>query len=100
MTLQAGEILQQGCFYRDNLRDAKARFDYISDGQMRQVCQHFTYYGFRYMLVEGIEQVDPGGFHRLGNPLRPGVHPSMPHLPPQAGPPHGQHSVGTEEQFC
>ena len=59
VTLQAGEILQQGCFYRDNLRDAKARFDYISDGQMRQVCQHFTYYGFRYMLVEGIEQVDP-----------------------------------------
>lgn len=65
VTLQAGEILQQGCFYRDNLRDAKARFDYISDGQMRQVCQHFTYYGFRYMLVEGIEQVDPADFTAL-----------------------------------
>ena len=65
MTLQAGEILQQGCFYRDNLRDAKARFDYISDGITRQVYQHFTYYGFRYMLVEGLEAVDPADFTAL-----------------------------------
>mgnify|MGYP002237374821 CR=1 FL=1 len=30
--LQYGEILQDGNFYRDNLRTAKAEFTYISDG--------------------------------------------------------------------
>ena len=65
ITLRAGEILQQGCFYRDNLWGARARFDYIADGCLRQVWQHFTYYGFRYMLVEGLDQVDPEDFTAL-----------------------------------
>lgn len=65
VSLQAGEILQNGCFYRDNLRDAKARFDYISDGQAKEVWQHFTYYGFRYLLVEGMERVNPADFTAL-----------------------------------
>lgn len=65
ISLQAGEVLQNGCFYRDNLRDARARFDYIADGKTRRVTQHFTYYGFRYMLVEGIGQVDPADFTAL-----------------------------------
>ena len=51
--LQASEILQDGNFYRDNLRTAKAQFLYISDGEKRTVRQHFTFYGYRYMKVTG-----------------------------------------------
>ena len=39
---QFGEILQDGNFYNDNLRTAKAEFTYISDGTERVVRQHFT----------------------------------------------------------
>ena len=51
--LQTGEILQDGCFYNENLRTARSEFIYISDGQERFVRQHFTFYGFRYVKVEG-----------------------------------------------
>lgn len=51
--LRYGEILQQGNFYRDNLRGAKAEFVYISDGREKEVRPHFTFYGFRYVKVEG-----------------------------------------------
>ncbi|HEX3075246.1 MAG TPA: family 78 glycoside hydrolase catalytic domain [Lachnospiraceae bacterium] len=51
--LQYGEEMQNGCFYRDNLRSAKAEFRYISNGQPKEVRPHFTYYGFRYVKVEG-----------------------------------------------
>lgn len=52
---QFGEILQEGNFYRDNLRTAKAEFTYISDGEEKEVRPHFTFYGFRYMKVSGWE---------------------------------------------
>lgn len=51
--LQYGEELQDGCFYRENLRTAKAEFEYISDGHKAEVQPHFTFYGFRYVKVEG-----------------------------------------------
>ena len=51
--MQFGEVLQDGNFYRDNLRTAKAEFNYISDGISKYVQPHFTYYGFRYVKVEG-----------------------------------------------
>lgn len=51
--LQYGEELQEGCFYRENLRSAKAEFTYISDGNIREVVPHFTFYGFRYVKLEG-----------------------------------------------
>lgn len=51
--LQYGEVLQKGCFYRENLRSAKAEFTYISDGEERWVRPHLTFYGFRYVKVEG-----------------------------------------------
>lgn len=60
--LQAGEVLQEGCFYRDNLRAAKAEFIYKSDGIRREVRPHFTFFGFRYLLVEGLSEVDPKAF--------------------------------------
>ena len=51
--LAYGEILQDGCFYRDNLRTARQEYTYISDGQEAWVRPHFTFYGFRYVKLEG-----------------------------------------------
>ncbi len=53
--IQTGEILQDGCFYNENLRTAKSEFTYISDGQTRTVREHFTFHGFRFVKVEGWE---------------------------------------------
>ena len=52
---QFGEILQDGNFYNDNLRTAKAEFTYIADGTECDVRQHFTFYGYRYVKVTGWE---------------------------------------------
>lgn len=60
--IQVGEILQEGNFYRENLRTARAAFDYISDGVEKWVQPSFTYYGYRYMKVEGIENLNPDDF--------------------------------------
>ncbi len=61
--MQFGEVLQDGNFYRDNLRSAKAEFTYISDGISRYVRPHFTYYGFRYVKVEGFtKEIRPDQF--------------------------------------
>jgi len=51
--LQHGEILQEECFFNLNLRDAKAEYTYIADGKEAVVRPHFTFYGFRYVKVEG-----------------------------------------------
>ncbi|WP_168714384.1 alpha-L-rhamnosidase [Niallia nealsonii] len=51
--LSHGEILQRGNFYRENLRSAKAEYTYISEGEQIKTRPHFTYYGFRYVKVEG-----------------------------------------------
>lgn len=53
VTLDFGEILQQGNFYNDNYRTAKAQFVYVSDGREETVRPHFTFYGFRYVRVSG-----------------------------------------------
>ncbi len=62
MVLRYGEVLQDGCFYRDNLRTAKAEYCYVSDGKEKDVEPYFTYYGFRYVLVETEGEVDPADF--------------------------------------
>ena len=49
----AGEILQDSCFYHENMRTARTEFVYTSDGKEKWVRPHFTYYGFRYLLLEG-----------------------------------------------
>lgn len=54
--LQYGEILQEGKFYNDNLRTAKAEYRYISDGTPAWVRPYFTYYGFRYVKVTGLTE--------------------------------------------
>ncbi len=63
IVLDFGEILQQGNFYNDNYRTAKAQFTYISNGEKEVVRPHFTYYGFRYVRVTGWpEEPDKAAF--------------------------------------
>lgn len=63
--LQFGEVLQDGNFYRDNLRTARAEYVYISDGNERVLEPHFTYYGYRYVKIEGITDFHPDDFEAL-----------------------------------
>ena len=65
LRIQTGEVLQQGNFYRDNLRTAKSEFIYTSDGTEKEVEPLFTFFGFRYARVEGLETVNPEDFTAL-----------------------------------
>jgi alpha-L-rhamnosidase len=49
--LQFGEVLQNGNFFRENLRTAKAEYTYIADGRDALVEPCFTFFGFRYVKV-------------------------------------------------
>ena len=62
LRIQTGEVMQQGCFYRDNLRSAKSEFVYTSDGVEKVVEPLFTFFGFRYAKIEGLNAVDPADF--------------------------------------
>lgn len=53
VTLEFGEVLQQGNFYRDNYRTAKSRYIFTVDAQQSIYHPHFTYFGFRYVRVTG-----------------------------------------------
>lgn len=55
--LQFGEVLQGGNFFRNNLRTAKAEYIYTSDGTEKVIESHFTFYGYRYVKVEGISNL-------------------------------------------
>jgi alpha-L-rhamnosidase len=59
--LQFGELLQDGNFYRDNLRTAKAEYWYTSDGAEHVLEPSFTFYGYRYVRVE-VDGVAPEAF--------------------------------------
>jgi len=62
LSLYFGEILQDGNFYRDNLRSAKAEYHYISGGCPSVVTELFTFYGFRYVKLEGFENINIDDF--------------------------------------
>lgn len=51
-----GEVLQQDCFYHENMRSAKTEFTYVSDGELKWIRPHFTYYGFRYVKLTGFPE--------------------------------------------
>lgn len=59
LKLEFGELLQEGCFFHDNYRTAESVFEYISDGVERTVEAHFTFFGFRYVKVTGLPEIDP-----------------------------------------
>lgn len=60
--VQTGEVLQQGSFYRENLRGAKSEYVYVSDGNAHVLSPRFTYYGYRYAKVEGVRHLTQDDF--------------------------------------
>ncbi len=63
--LQVGEVLQKGCFYNENLRTAKAEYIYISDGSDIVLQPEFTFYGYRYVKVDGMPEIQKGDLTAL-----------------------------------
>ena len=63
--IQTGEILQQGNFYNENLRSAKSEYIYVSDGTEKILMPRFTYYGYRYVKIEGISDLKKEDFTAL-----------------------------------
>ena len=49
--VQTSELLQDGNFYRDNLRTAKSEYIYTSDGSYQELWAQLTYFGYRYAKV-------------------------------------------------
>ncbi len=65
VVIQHAEVLdKEGNFYTANLRAAKATSTYILNGKGEEFFEpHFTYYGFRYIKVEGIKgNLNPDDF--------------------------------------
>lgn len=62
MTLEFGEVLQNGNFYHENYRHAESKFTYISDGVRREIRPRFTFFGFRYVKVSGLDHMEPACF--------------------------------------
>ena len=63
--IQTGEVLQDGCFYRGNLRSALSEYIYVSDGREHILEPRFTFFGFRYAKVSGVEKPGPDDFTGL-----------------------------------
>lgn len=57
ITIEYAETMQDGDIYRKNLRSARAKFVYKGDGTKRHIRPHFTYFGFRYVKVKGLEKI-------------------------------------------
>jgi alpha-L-rhamnosidase len=54
VTMQFGEVLKDGQFYRLNMRTAKEADTYTLSGEGEEIYQpHFTYHGFRYVEITG-----------------------------------------------
>ena len=63
LTMRHGEVLQEECFYNENYRtSANSSLKYTGDGEKRIYEPKFTFFGFRYVLIEGLEKVDPNEF--------------------------------------
>ncbi len=64
ITISHAEVLdEKGNFYTVNLRSAKAQSHYICSGEEDHFEPTFTFYGFRYLKVEGIEgDLNPDDF--------------------------------------
>ncbi|MBO5253291.1 MAG: family 78 glycoside hydrolase catalytic domain [Clostridia bacterium] len=58
LRLQFGELLQDECFYRDNMRSALCEYRFISNGKKQFIRPVSTFYGFRYVKFSGVENFD------------------------------------------
>jgi alpha-L-rhamnosidase len=64
ITLRHAEVLdKEGNFYIDNLRAANATATYFLSGKGEDSFEpHFTFYGFRYIKIEGVNDIKPENF--------------------------------------
>ena len=62
LIIKHGEVLQDKCFYNANYRSAKSLLRYVGDGKSRVYEPKFTFMGFRYVLIEGLDNVNPQDF--------------------------------------
>lgn len=64
ITISHAEVLdEKGNFYTVNLRSARAQSTYICSGEEDRFEPKFTFYGFRYLKVEGVDgELDPDDF--------------------------------------
>lgn len=53
---------KDGNFYPETLRSAKSEDTYICNGEDQTFLPHFTFHGFRYIKVDGIEVMKPDMF--------------------------------------
>ena len=57
IVLRHAEVLDKnGNFYPETLREAKSIDTFICNGEDQIFCPHFTFHGFRYICVEGLEE--------------------------------------------
>lgn len=59
------EELQDGNFYNENLRTAKAEFLYTCNGKEKTIRPHFTWFGYRYVKIEGLTKYCKGDYKGL-----------------------------------
>lgn len=63
VTVRHAETLDRdGVFYPDTLRTAISLDTYILNGEEQVFMPHFTFHGFRYIAVEGVENMSPEMF--------------------------------------
>lgn len=63
VTVRHAETLDQdGVFYPDTLRTAISLDTYVLNGEDQILMPHFTFHGFRYIAVEGLETLMPDMF--------------------------------------
>jgi alpha-L-rhamnosidase len=64
ITIRHAEVLdKEGNFYIDNLRAANATATYYLSGKGEEAFEpHFTFYGFRYIKIEGVNDIKPENF--------------------------------------
>ena len=61
--IRHAEVLDKdGVFYPDTLRTAISHDTYILNGEEQILMPHFTFHGFRYIAVDGIEDAKPEMF--------------------------------------
>ncbi len=63
ITVRHAETLDKdGVFYPETLRSAKSHDTYILNGEEQTLMPHFTFHGFRYIAVDGLENLEPEMF--------------------------------------
>ncbi|MBN1623451.1 MAG: family 78 glycoside hydrolase catalytic domain [Clostridia bacterium] len=63
IVIRHAEVLdKEGNFYTENLRAAKNTDRFISSGQAETLSPRFTFHGFRYICIEGVDEIDMEDF--------------------------------------